>query len=185
LGKYEGLRHKEDITPTKEVMMINLLKTTRTLIPAAMLGLALAGPSNAFAAGNETTLKNAGDMKWELMLPELGKDSPRYTILRVDPKTNATTLMIEFPTAIHIPRHTHDKSETHFLLKGSHTFGHEGKLFHVNEGGYFYMDGGMVHEAWVPAGAKAIIVLEDGWKVDRTEGAPTAVDLGKGTSPSQ
>jgi hypothetical protein len=57
---------------------------------------------NALAAGNETILKNVGDMKWEHMLPELGKDSPRYTILRVDPKTNATTLMIEFPTAMHV-----------------------------------------------------------------------------------
>lgn len=119
------------------------------------------------------------------MLPELGKDSPRFTILRVDPGTSATTLMIEFPSALHIPKHTHDKCETHFLLEGSHTFGHDGKLSTVSEGGYFYMAGGMVHEAWVPAGAKAIIVLEDGWKVDWTEGAPTASDVGKGTPPTQ
>ncbi|UVK38570.1 hypothetical protein LHFGNBLO_005752 [Mesorhizobium sp. AR10] len=47
------------------------------------------------------------------------------------------------------------------------------------------MDGGMVHEAWVPAGAKAIIVPEDGWKVGWTEGTRTATDLGKGMPPSQ
>jgi len=164
--------------------MIDLLKAAQRLIPAAVLGTALVAPVTAFAAG-ETVLKNKDDMKWELMLSSLGKDSPRYTILRVDPKTNATTLMIEFPTAMHIPKHTHEKSETHFLLNGSHVFGHDGKLYTVNEGGYFYMDGGMVHEAWVPAGAKAIIVLEDGWKVDWTEGAPTAADLGKSTPPSQ
>jgi quercetin dioxygenase-like cupin family protein len=163
--------------------MTILLKTA--IIPAAIAGLMTASPLSAHAAANETKLKNAGDMKWELMLPELGKDSPRYTILRVDPKTTATTLMIEFPAAMHIPKHTHEKSETHFLLKGSHTFGYDAKLFPVEEGGYFYMDGGMVHEAWVPAGAKAIIVLEDGWKVSWTEGAPTAADLGKGVPPSQ
>jgi quercetin dioxygenase-like cupin family protein len=165
--------------------MINPLKGVRKLVPTAALALMIAAPLNASAAGNETTLKNVGDMKWEQMLPEFGKDSPRYTILRVDPETSATTLMIEFPAAMHIPKHTHEKSETHFLLKGSHTFGYGGKLFPVQEGGYFYMDGGMVHEAWVPAGAKAIIVLEDGWKVGWTEGAPTAADLGKGTPPSQ
>jgi quercetin dioxygenase-like cupin family protein len=160
------------------------LKIAHKPDPTAMQGPAFASALVAHASGGETTLKNQGDMKWEQMLPALGTDSPRYTILRADPQTNATTMMIDFPTAIHIPNHTHEKSETHFLIKGSHTFGYDGKLFEVKEGGYFYMAGGVVHEAWVPAGAKAIIVLEDGWKVDWTEGAPTAADLGKGT-PSQ
>jgi hypothetical protein len=48
----------------------------------------------------QATLRNKPDQKWEMMLPELGKDSPLYTILRVDPVTDATTLMIEFPTAL-------------------------------------------------------------------------------------
>ena len=52
------------------------------------------------------------------MLPELGKDSPIYSILRVDPQTDATTLFIEFCTAIHIPKYAHEKNETHFLLEG-------------------------------------------------------------------
>jgi hypothetical protein len=71
---------------------------------------------------DETILKNRPDHKWEMMLPELGKDSPLFTILRVDPQTNATTLMIDFPTALHIPKHPHEKSETHFILQGSHLF---------------------------------------------------------------
>jgi hypothetical protein len=29
--------------------------------------------------------QNQGDMTWEQMLPELGEDSPRFSILRVDP----------------------------------------------------------------------------------------------------
>jgi quercetin dioxygenase-like cupin family protein len=139
-------------------------------------------PSNllsALPAASDVILRNEGDMKWELMLPDLGKDSPRFTILRADPETDATTLMIEFPTAIHIPKHTHAKSETHFLLEGSHIFGRDGELFTGNEGGYFYMAGGIVHEAWVPAAARAIIILEDGWKVDWSEGGPTSADLRK------
>jgi quercetin dioxygenase-like cupin family protein len=131
----------------------------------------------------EIRLKNIADLKWEQMLPELGKDSPRFAILREDPKTNETTLMIEFPSAMHIPKHTHEKAETHFLLAGSHIFAHDGQLFTVEAGGYFYMEGGMVHEAWAPAGAKAIIVLEDGWKVNWTEGGPSVADVGK-SAPS-
>lgn len=113
------------------------------------------------------------------MLPELGDDSLRFSILRKDQKTKATTLMIEFPKAIYIPKHTHSKSETHIILGGSHLFEHEGKQFEVKEHGYIYMPGKFVHEAWVPAGAKAIIILEDGWKVDWLNGGPTKLDLGK------
>jgi quercetin dioxygenase-like cupin family protein len=132
---------------------------------------------------DEFILKNQPDRKWEMMLPELGKDSPLFTLFRVDPQTNATTLMIDFPTALHIPKHTHEKSETHFLLHGSHLFENSdtGERFEVREGGYFYLPGHVVHEAWVPAGARAIIILEDGWKVNWLDGAPTAKDVGRGT----
>ena len=132
---------------------------------------------------DEIILLNKADQKWEKMLPDLGKDSPIYTILRVDPKTNATTLMIDFPTALHIPKHTHQKSETQIILRGSHLFedSASGKRFEIKENGYFYFPAHLVHEAWVPAGAKAIIILEDGWTVDWLDGAPTAKDLGKGT----
>ena len=126
-------------------------------------------------------MKNRENLKWEPMLPDLGKDSPVYAVLRIDPKTNETTIVIEFPTAIHIPKHTHEKGETHFLLRGSHLFENcgTGGRFDIKESGYFYLPGHIVHEAWVPAGAKAIIILEDGWKVNWLNGAPTAEDLGK------
>jgi hypothetical protein len=41
------------------------------------------------------------------------------------------------------------------------------------------MPGKFIHEAWVPAGAEAIIILEDGWRVDWLKGGPTAKDIGK------
>jgi quercetin dioxygenase-like cupin family protein len=132
---------------------------------------------------DESVLRNKPDLKWEKMLPELGADSPVYSILRADPNTEATTLLIEFPTAIHIPKHTHEKSETHFLLEGSHLFENNvtGQRFEVKAGGYFYLPGKVLHEAWVPAGARAIIILESGWKVDWLNGPPTSADLNVGT----
>ncbi len=128
-----------------------------------------------------TVFKNEGDLKWEQMLPELGEDSPVYAVLRIDPKMNETTIVIEFPSAMHIPKHTHRKGETHILLRGSHLFENNdtGERFDVQAGGYFYLPGNIVHEAWVPAGSKAVIILEDGWKVDWMDGAPTGKDLGK------
>lgn len=139
----------------------------------------------ATTALDETVMKNSQDLKWEQMLPELGKDSPVYAVLRIDQNTNETTIVIEFPTALHVPKHTHEKGETHFILRGSHLFENSdtGERFDIKENGFFFLPGHIVHEAWVPAGSKAIIILQDGWKVDWLDGAPTAKDLGKG-SPS-
>lgn len=139
--------------------------------------------TSAFAAPEEIVLKNREDLKWEKMLPDLGEDSPLFSILRVDPKTKATTLIVEFPKAIYIPKHTHKKSETHIILGGSHIFEHNGKRFDVKENGYIYMPGKFVHEAWIPAGSRVIIVLEDGWKVDWLKGGPTKQDVGKAQPP--
>jgi quercetin dioxygenase-like cupin family protein len=156
---------------------------TRTKTASSMAGAALlvGGMMQPAFSEEEVVMKNRGDMRWEKMLPELGTDSPLYAILRVDPVSKATTLMIKFPVAIHIPRHTHEKSETHIILGGAHIFEHGGKHYDVKEHGYIYMPGKFEHEAWVPAGSEAVIILEDGWKVDWLESGPTVKDVGKAT----
>ena len=70
-------------------------------------------------------------------------------------------------------------------LRGSHLFENNdtGERFDVREGGYFYLPGRVMHEAWVPAGSQAVIILEDGWKVDWLDGPPTAKDVGQGAPP--
>lgn len=161
------------------------MKKEPQCMPTADQLVASARTSSSPDELDRIVMKNTGDLTWETMLPELGEDSPRFAILRVDPATDATTLMIEFPKALHIPRHTHEKSETHIILGGAHVFerNESGERFDVREHGYIYMPGHFVHEAWVPAGSKAVIILEDGWKVNWLEGPPTADDLGKGAPP--
>ena len=119
-------------------------QAAKLLAAAGMFANALSQPA---LAAEEIVFKNLQDMKWEKMLPELGADSPVYAILRVDPDTKATTLMIEFPKAMHIPRHTHEKSETHIILGGAHIFEQRGKYYDVKEHGYIYMPGKFEHEA--------------------------------------
>lgn len=176
--------------PSQTKSLMNLkTKATAALTALALQCVSMAAPvadntspASAIFARDEIILKNKEDLKWEKMLPGLGNDSPLFAILRVDPKTNATTLLIEFPTALHIPKHTHEKSETHIILGGAHIFEDTatGKRFEVKEHGYIYMPGSFRHEAWVPAGSTAIIILEAGWKADWLEGAPSAKDVGKG-----
>jgi hypothetical protein len=56
---------------------------------------------------------------WQMIVPELGNDSPQISILRVDPKTSATQLLIRTPKTMHIPMHWHSANETHTMIQGT------------------------------------------------------------------
>src|ERR1700741_4243461 len=57
--------------------------------------------------------KNLSDLKWDKVIPDLGDDSPEICVLRVDPKTQATQLLIRTPKAIHVRKHWHTANESH------------------------------------------------------------------------
>jgi hypothetical protein len=46
-------------------------------------------PAAASQAGAGALHAGYGDLQWQVMVPELGADSPQVSILRVDPKTHA------------------------------------------------------------------------------------------------
>ena len=66
----------------------------------ASIGLLAGTLTQPALAADEIVLKNQHDMTWERMLPELGADSPIYTILRIDPSTKAYTEMPFPPTQL-------------------------------------------------------------------------------------
>ena len=80
-------------------------------------------PADAPAA----VFKNYDDFKWNRILPDLGESSPEICILSVDPKTQATKLMIRTPKGIHVRKHWHSANETHTVILGIQTFACEGK----------------------------------------------------------
>src|SRR6516164_2409760 len=53
------------------------------------------------------------DLKWEKTNPEIGARSPEVAILYVDPKTQATHLLIRNPKNFVVPRHWHTANEAH------------------------------------------------------------------------
>ena len=120
---------------------------------------------------------NYADLKFEKILPDLGKDSPEICILRVDPKTQATQLLIRTPKGIHIRKHWHSANETHTVILGSAVFACEGKRIEQSPGSFNYMPAKMVHEAWSPAGGLVFITVDGAWDVNWVEGPPTAADL--------
>src|SRR5947207_970494 len=100
------------------------------------------------------------DLKWTKILPDLGDSSPEIAILHVDPKTQATKLMIRTPKAIHVRKHWHSANETHTILRGTATLACDGKRSELGPGSFNYMPAKMIHEAWLPAGSLTLIPVD-------------------------
>ena len=128
---------------------------------------------------SQAIFKNYQDLKWNKILPDLGENSPEICILHVDPKTQATKLMIRAPKGIHVRKHWHSANETHSVILGNQVFACEGQRIEQGPGSFNYMPAKMVHEAWVPAGALVFIAVDGAWDIHWVEGAPTAADLTK------
>jgi mannose-6-phosphate isomerase-like protein (cupin superfamily) len=138
-----------------------------------------ATPQAAANASNQPLFEKYGGLKWDKILPELGDASPEITILRVDPKTQATQLLIRTPKKIHVRKHWHSANETHMMIVGTAIFECEGKRAELSPGSFNYMPAKMVHEAWLPAGSLTFITVDGAWDINWVNGPPTATDISK------
>jgi quercetin dioxygenase-like cupin family protein len=123
--------------------------------------------------------RNYQDFKWDKILPALGENSPEICILGIDPKTQATKLMVRVPKGIHVRKHWHSANETHTVILGIQAYACEGKRIEQGPGSFNYMPARMVHEAWLPAGSLVFITVDGAWDVNWVEGPPTDADLVK------
>jgi quercetin dioxygenase-like cupin family protein len=119
------------------------------------------------------------DLKWQSIVPELGRDSPQVSILRVDPVTHATQLLIRVPKQMHVPMHWHSANETHTVIRGNWTFEHEGERDQLGPGGFNYIPAKMRHQAWASNDSLVFITVDSGWDINWVSGPPTKADLGK------
>ena len=113
-----------------------------------------------------------GDLQWQSMVPELGADSPQISILRVDPKTQATQLLIRMPKQMHVPMHWHSANETHTIIQGSWVFEHEGTQDRLGPGGFNYLPAKMPHQAWSSDDALVFITVDSAWDIHWVSGPP-------------
>ena len=88
------------------------------------------------------------DLKWQRIVPELGERSPEIVILRVDPNTQATQLMIRVPKNTHVPKHWHTANETHTIMSGTFIIECEEKRVELGPDSFNYVPSKMAHEAW-------------------------------------
>jgi quercetin dioxygenase-like cupin family protein len=133
------------------------------------------------AGGTPAHAMNAryGDLQWQAIVPELGADSPQASILRVDPKTHATQLLIRIPKQMHVPMHWHSANETHTVIKGTFVFEHEGQRHELGPGGFNYLPARIHHQAWASDDALVFITVDSGWDVNWVSGPPTKSHLGQ------
>jgi quercetin dioxygenase-like cupin family protein len=118
-------------------------------------------------------------MKWGKMVPELGERSPEITILHIDPKTQATQLMIREPKNLHVPMHWHTANETITVISGTLIMGCEGKRDTLNPGSFNYTPATMQHQAWTTnkEGALVFITVDKAWDVNWVGGPPKPEDF--------
>jgi mannose-6-phosphate isomerase-like protein (cupin superfamily) len=159
-----------------------------TIVVAVLIGFARFALS-ARAAETTTTapdvvanapiFKNLSDLKWDKILPDLEADSPEICILRIDPTTQATQLLIRTPKAIHVRKHWHTANESHTMISGTAVLACDGKKSELAQGGFNFMPAKMVHEAWLPANSLTFITVDGAWDVNWVEGPPTRADLSR------
>ena len=154
----------------------------QTALPlaATMLGLSvISSPvqTNTSTNSEQPLFQDLSQDQWKKMLPDLGDASPEIAILHVDPKTEATQLLIRTPKALHVRQHWHSANETHTMISGKATFACEGNRVELGPGGFNYMPARMVHEAWTTPGSVVFITVDGPWDVKRVEGPPTSADV--------
>ena len=115
---------------------------------------------------------------WQKIVPEMGEWSPEITILRVDPKTQATHLLIRNSRKMHIPMHWHNANETHTIMKGMMVFECDGKRDTLGPGSFNAIPARSHHQAWLPDGGLVMITVDAAWDVNWVQGPPTAADVG-------
>ena len=151
-----------------------------TLLSCLLAGAALvAQQASTQAKAGQAMGARYEDRQWQAIVPELGADSPQVSILRVDPVTQATQLLIRIPKQMHVPLHWHSANETHTVIRGKFTFEHEGMRHELGPGGFNYLPAKMHHQAWSSDDSLVFITVDSGWDVNWVSGPPTKSDLGQ------
>ena len=124
---------------------------------------------------------NLADVPWSRMFPDYGDRSPEISILRSDPDSRATQLLIRVPKNFHVTPHWHSSNETHTVLSGTFIMKCDGRQDTLVAGGFNYVPSKMVHEAWTLPGEPTVvfITVDHGWDVNFVAGPPVPRELEK------
>jgi quercetin dioxygenase-like cupin family protein len=110
---------------------------------------------------------NVQDLQWKMGCPELGERSGASVILHVDPKTQATQLLLRVSKNYEVPKHWHTANETHTVISGTFVFECDGKQEEQGPGSFNYMPSKMIHQGWTKDEETVLFVTVDGaWDIN-------------------
>jgi mannose-6-phosphate isomerase-like protein (cupin superfamily) len=116
--------------------------------------------------------------KWQPIVPALGPTGPEICVLRVDPKSGATHLLIRTHAPMHVPVHFHSANETHTIIKANQAFECHGQREILTPGSWNFIPAKSHHQAWLPADSLVFITVDGPWDINWVNGPPTEKDLG-------
>ena len=155
----------------KHLILFGGLIVAAILAALVLRGSAYQADKSPTAAPQYSSVKFE-DLKWQKIFPDWGADSPEIAILRVDPKTQATQLLIRNSKAMHIPRRWHSANETHTILSGTWVFECNGKRDELGPASFNYIPSKMVHQAWAPDNGMLFISVDAAWDLNWVNGPP-------------
>jgi quercetin dioxygenase-like cupin family protein len=123
---------------------------------------------------------NFQDLKWKMSCPELGDRSGAVVILHVDPKSQATQLLLRVPKNRVVPKHWHTANETHTVISGTFVFECEGKQVEQGPGSFNYLPSKMIHQGWTKDEESVLFVTVDGaWDINWVDRSACETNKGR------
>ncbi|HSU66311.1 MAG TPA: cupin domain-containing protein [Tepidisphaeraceae bacterium] len=106
------------------------------------------------------TFLTPDQMQWRKIIPTLGEGSPKLAVVRHDPHSGATAMLIWTPPDFHVPRHWHTGSEKHMLVRGKFIMECEGKEVIMTPGTFNFLPARTIHQAWTPPDSDCLLFTD-------------------------
>jgi quercetin dioxygenase-like cupin family protein len=121
----------------------------------------------------------AEDIKWEKAFPDLGADGPDLTVVHVNPKTQATQLLVRATMPAVVPWHWHTANEAITVMKGTFTVECEGRKIDLGPGSFSYAPSRLIHRATFTEGCMIAISADGPFDITWAGAPPTAKKPGE------
>lgn len=168
------------------------MSTQRLSIVAAAI-LAAAAVTFAQTAGGPPTgcpdpskcpvSLRAGDITWAKAFPELGADGPDLAVVHVDPKTQATQILVRAAKPAVVPWHWHTPNESLTVVQGTFTVECEGKKIDLGPGSFTYTPSRLIHRATFSADCMIAISVDGSFDINWAGAPPAAKQPGEAAIP--
>ncbi|MGH9315914.1 MAG: DUF4437 domain-containing protein [Thermoanaerobaculia bacterium] len=123
-----------------------------------IVGTAALGQESKPAMAGMVTV-NAADLKWVPV--EALPPGAVMAVIREDPVTKAVDFLAKVDKDYRVPKHWHSLNERVSIIEGAFTTETEGIKHTLTKGGFMYLPGKTVHEAWLK-GKTMILVSTEG-----------------------